>query len=796
MRPDGLISMISCKHIKTLALSVLPVLSYIAIAAPVLDGPVPDSVPRPLADPAPEGWRFKADLSRKMVGEYDVRRRHAGETPWLSNRISRCFFGPIKRPPFYRDELMDDVDYYPENYLERLAREGVNGLWLTIEFKDFSRELTGNWPEGAERRLAKLRQTVAKCAKYGIRIWLFCIEPIEQDFRKSPLALKHPDWIGCTYDDLMGTMCASHPGVQKYIEDTVRDIFSAVPGLGGIINISNGERVTSCLSIIEIPYHPCRTLCPRCKDIPCEELLHRVNRAFVSGMRAAGSGAELISWIYRSEAAQSFPEWVAKAALTTPGGIIQQSNFETGILVPQEGYAHVGGDYWLAQPGPSQAFMEVAKSARTAERRLSAKIQVSCSHEIATIPVLPVPGLLYRKFRGMREQGVTDAMYCWYFGSAPGVMNKAAGELAYVDFGKEGEQDFLKRLAMDDWGADAGAMAQIWKACSDGFSHYPLSNVVQYYGPFHQGVVWPLRADIEMRPLGDSWVPNQPAGGDLIGECLQDFKLCEVLSLARKMCAETEKIEGILAELENKYERDPERMLDLGLVRALLCHQEAARDIFEFYWLRREAVIWSRAGDRATALRAIARMKEIVVREREITAMMKRLCERDSRLGFHSEAESYLYTPAYFDWRMPTLMATAARLDEIESDIRAGRGYPLSPLEKAAPTFSAKLDVKGGLIIEGEARGRGDVTVWTYDACGTEWRTKHVAKPRDGHFKLTIPDLEWNGDPRLRPSWIQIHQGCHYLGDSWQWPTHPAFKHRWHNGDLLGYYSARIVIGE
>ena len=30
--------------------------------------------------------------------------------PWLKNRISRCFFGPIKRPPFNRDELLDDID--------------------------------------------------------------------------------------------------------------------------------------------------------------------------------------------------------------------------------------------------------------------------------------------------------------------------------------------------------------------------------------------------------------------------------------------------------------------------------------------------------------------------------------------------------------------------------------------------------------------------------------------------------------------------------------------------------------
>ena len=47
--------------------------------------------------------------------------------PVIRTRISRCFFGPINRPPKNRDELTDDVDYYPDQYLNRLAHHGVNG---------------------------------------------------------------------------------------------------------------------------------------------------------------------------------------------------------------------------------------------------------------------------------------------------------------------------------------------------------------------------------------------------------------------------------------------------------------------------------------------------------------------------------------------------------------------------------------------------------------------------------------------------------------------------------------------
>ena len=769
-------------------------IAFVACAAPVLDGPVPDSVPRPPAEPPPESWRFKADLSCPMPGEYDVRRMMAGRKPWLDNRISRCFFGPIRRPPYNRDELMDDVDYYPDDYLDRLAREGVNGLWLTIAFRDYSKEVAGEWTKDVPRRIAKLRETVRKCARHGIKVWLFCIEPIELDFRRDPLALKHPDWIGCTYDNLMGTMCASHPEVQRYIEETVRGIFAAVPGLGGMINISHGEKVTSCLSIYDIKRHPCRTLCPRCNGVPLAELHHRVVRPMVRGMRAAGSDAPLVSWIY-CHPDPLFKPWMEEAVATAQDGVVMQFNFEDGVFKRQEGRWRNGGDYWIAEPGPSMAFVRVAEAARRGGRRLAAKIQLSCSHEIATIPVLPVPGLLYRKFKGMHDLGVTDSMYCWYFGSAPGIMNRAAGLLAYDDFSVD-EDGFLLRLAGFDWGDDAPRMAKIWKACSDAFAEYPLSNIVQYYGPYHQGVVWPYRPDVEMRPLGDSWVPGQPAGGDMAGECLLDFTLAEALALAQKMCREAYRVEEDIAYLEGKFAGDVERMRELGLVRALQCHLEAGRDFFEFYSARRDAIFSSRSGDASSALRSIAAMKEVVRREIPLTRRMKALCLADSRLGFHSEAESYLYHPDYFDWRLPTLEKSLARLDEIEAEVRAGRGYPPSPLEKAAPVFPARLDGRGNLVLKGEAKGKGTVTLWLYDLCATRPVRKYETEPENGRFSVTVPAADWDGDLRVRPAWIQIHQSCSHLGDSWQWPAHEPFPWRWYHRDLLGFYSARIVVEE
>ena len=58
------------------------------------------SVPPP-PSPGPEKWSFRQELAEDAPPDYAP----LTGKPWLENRISRCFFSPIKRPPFNRDEL-------------------------------------------------------------------------------------------------------------------------------------------------------------------------------------------------------------------------------------------------------------------------------------------------------------------------------------------------------------------------------------------------------------------------------------------------------------------------------------------------------------------------------------------------------------------------------------------------------------------------------------------------------------------------------------------------------------------
>ena len=757
--------------------------------------------------------------------------------PWVRNRISRCFFGPIKRPPLNHDELMDDVDYYPEAYLDRLAHEGVNGLWLTVEWRDIAEtSFTVRNPD-ADRRLAKLRRTVDRCLKYGIKTWIFCIEP-KSVAKNDPLYRAHPEMFGGSVGwDGRALMCTATPEVQRYIEESVKDIFTRVPRLGGIMMIAHGERDTTCLSLVSGVDGTRRGVgCSRCAALEPWQIYRNTTDAIVRGIRAAGSDAEYISWFYQPQMQPQRAPWVAECARHVPDGVTLAYNFESGAVKPQVGRSRNGGDYWLSFVGPANGFRGVAEAGRLAGCSIGAKIQVCNSHEVATVPFVPVPGLLYRKYKAMREAGVSTVLQCWYFGNYPGVMNKAAGELSFDDF-SEDEDAFLRRLAAPYWGKDVETVAGIWKKFSDAYSEYPLSNNVQYYGPFHAGPAWPLYAEVRLLPLGRTWKPQDDPSGDTIGEALDGHTIEEAAVLAARMANGVRIVDGegrdVLDTLAERWKDDPERMKDIGVMKALECQFRSGCDIFQFYADRAKAIYESRVRKNPdAALAALKRMDEAVVREEEVTATLLPLAKADSRLGFHSEAEAHQYHPAKLEWRLGELKRTHGEIARIVSAIRRGETYPESEFERGAPSCSGgggwtamkngtrfRLwdEANGDMTVEVFFAKGGELRMNTIDAAGVSWyrsvmvdssgrvvpaeRRNCIApdheiigvtvRKEDGGavVKFTLSAFAWGGRDDRRPGWIQFMQNNAEL-----WPDLKRTKEgRLNLGPLYANLFGKIV---
>lgn len=590
--------------------------------------------------------------------------------PFVKIRISRCYFGPKKRPPLspeelmiqpnykdiiannpeYRDELIDDFDYFPDAYLSRLARDGINGLWLVGYFSEICKsKIIPEYGKDSDIRLKRLREIVKKCARYGIKIYIFCMEPCGFGERISMDVLNaHPELKG-NHSGGEHYFCTSTKKGQAYVAESTYYLFSQVPGLGGLINLCIGERATNCCSGYNIDGY--ENFCPRCSKRKPAEVVSEVLAIMKKSMSRINPEAELIAWPY-SQYLGWGEENTVEAVNHIPDDVILIHNFESRGRVEQLNKERILDDYWLAYPGPSQLFKDCADIAAKNNIRFGAKIQTSCSYELATVPFVPVPGILYKKYKAMRELNVSTVMQNWLVGSCPSVMTQASGILSFESFPKS-EKEFLLKLAAIDWGKHAKGIAMAWKLFQKAYENYPYARVFSYYSPINAGIVWPLFLQPQNKELYPPFRANRPPCGDRIGECLMDeFTLEEAIILCRKMTFYWDKGLKLLNNIANDFRNEEDRVKDIGVANAIGIQLRSAYNILNFYYLREE-MAWNESFDKKREL--LKKLKDIVKEEIKNTKKHYKLSEHDSRLGFQADSECHVYFPSKLKWRLGQL---------------------------------------------------------------------------------------------------------------------------------------------
>lgn len=573
------------------------------------------------------------------------------KAPVIPERITRGFYSPTNRPPKNVDELLDDVDYYPDEYLNRLAHDGTNGLWIYTRFKNLlPSEIFPEYGENWEKRIAKLRKVVAKCKRYGVKVYVFGVEPAGLT---PEMAKKHPDAIGYLTKDNNYTLCTHTEKGAAYCIETTQKLLELVPDLGGIIDITDGERFTSCTSA----YHYER--CPRCSRYSKGEVLAHTVGLFQEGIRRSGTKAKFISWTYghRGWDMADIQDYVSAAS----NDAMLMENFDDAGYTEQLGKTRQAIDYWLSYVGPSQMYEGAAQKALDTGKRMFAKMQVCCSHELATVPYIPVPGILFDKYAGARKYRVEGIMQCWYFGNYPSLMSKAAGELSFMDDFSD-KQQFLEHLAGIYYGGQAKNAVKAWRSFEDGYKNYPVNIMFSYYGPMHDGVAWELSLLPKNRPLSRSWLLPDPPDGDRIGECLQSgHTLEEAICLTKAMGNAWEEGLQVMPECGPDEQR--------SIAQALAVLFRSGNNILRFYHLREQLGKGS-----GNAQEILDEMEQIVDDEIYNSRKMIALCKKDSRLGYHSEAEGYKFFPEKLESRICQLQELKqTEFVQVRANLLAGK---------------------------------------------------------------------------------------------------------------------------
>ena len=588
--------------------------------------------------------------------------------PQIRHRVTRSFLSPNCRPPLMLDELEDDFDYYPDEYLDAIAHQRMNGIWITVYLNDMPCHYFPERGELAEKKLGKLRSVIAKCARYGIKCYLYMSEPRSfngkwKNMSKDDMA-RYPDMAGHVGPDGTRFFCTSSEDGQGYLRETIGHVARNAPGLGGIINIMCCETTWPCATWKLYPHvQDCN--CPRCAPKTAAQLFSSMARLMNDALRKYQPEAVFIGWFYAASYIPGDPEnrIINEIAREWPEDIPMMRNCETGGRITQMGREVIVEDYSLSYGRASQPWKEMASHLK----RPAAKIQTCSSHEDATVPYLPVPGRLYNIYKDLFEYHCEVVMQSWYFGNYPCLMSGCAGRLSFSPL-PGSELELLEELARPVWGGKSRDVALCWKMFSDAYANFPEILTFKWFGPLHSSIVFPWYLVPRDLPMAPSYTQNFPKNsGDRVYECISYVHTPQAtLELMERM-------EAGWSEALQKLEKiavTEEQLSQLEIAKAVEIQIKSTCNLLKFYSLR-EKMIFRRVD-------CLPEIREVVRNEIGNTLAMLAMCRKNELLGYHAEVESYMFYPEKLEMRAKLLQNLlendCAEFDLDSQVLRAYRG--------------------------------------------------------------------------------------------------------------------------
>jgi hypothetical protein len=250
---------------------------------------------------------------------------------------------------------------------------------------------------------------------------------------------------------------------------------------------------------------------------------------------------------------------------------------------------------------------------------------------------------------------------------------------------------------------------------------------------------------------------------------------------------------NLFLSLRPQFQNDPERIRDIDLVEALGIQFKSGRNILRFYHLRSLLI----NGRTQAPLDVLESMRSLVEEEIEHSERMAELCEQDSRLGFHSEAETYKYYPAKLRWRIEQLKELlSTEFPETRHLLETGISMPDWAPDRMAyrygegwrqgVNFRWRIDVQeGNLMFRAECQApekreysiidfhlidkAGIQNPWRF-RCSPEisasdsaiinisWGDIIYGERSDSRWsvKIVIPGLSWDMEPAKQPTYFSV----------------------------------------
>jgi hypothetical protein len=516
----------------------------------------------------------------------------------------------------YGDPLLEpDIDPFPEGYLEKLARVGINGVWMQCVLNNMAPSKA--FPEfghRADERIRNLNHLIERAKKSGMKVFLYLNEPraMPPDFFRN-----RPEIRGASSHGL-NCMCTTTPVVRAWISDSLAYLFERAPELGGVFTISMSENLTNCFS----KFHP--ETCPRCSKRTGAEVVGEVLELVRSGVRRVSKTAQVIHWDWGWP-----PEMCRTLIPKLPADVRFSSVSEWSTPIERGGVRTQIGEYSISAVGPGPRATENWNLAKKAGVRPIAKTQFNNTWEISAIPYIPVPHLVARHCSNLSRAGITGIQASWTLGGYPSPNLEVAKEFYFSPSANADE--VLRRVAVRRYGQAAPKVIEAWAAFSKAFELYPYS-VAIYTIPTQHGPANLLRAkptgvksSMILCPQDDykSWSGKYPPEvvqreftrmADIWGAALPGF---------RESTASVPETRKRLA------------LEDLAIAETCYLHFRSTANQIAFYILR----------DGPHSAETTARMRDICKQEMELARRLYGIARNHSVIAYEA-SNHYYYRPA------------------------------------------------------------------------------------------------------------------------------------------------------
>jgi hypothetical protein len=541
-----------------------------------------------------------------------------------------------------QEETVTALDAYSDEELAKIAKSGFNAIWVHANLNQVVR--TRVFPElgkDAELHQQRINALIERAQPHNLKVILFCQPgraiPCQNEFWQH-----HPDVAGqretlqgCTGEDIhLYSLCTSTEKVKKYLYQAAAELAGKVPKLGGIIMITASELPSHCwgrrgnIMLADGNFAYAAMECPRCAQRKPEAVVNEVIQLMRDGIRSVSAAWKIIAWNWSWSFYLPPPCTDIIAAL--PKDVTLMVDFERGGRKIIAGKERVMDEYSLGFAGPSEQFMRSLEVARDNHIPVMAKLQFGTTHEMATVPNIPVLGNVYAKATAVRQLQLSGFMGCWNFGNM--ITANTAGFNAFLAGRLPEERDeALQAFAAEYFpGCNAAQVTTAWLTFGTAMDSYPFSTPFLYSGPPNFAFILPMQpAPLTEKTVGRSWLDDER--GDNMSSAISGYTIEEIIACLEQL---TKTWTDGLTMLREALAGCTHPHITEELNTATVCCRafRSAANFCKVFRLRRQ---WND--------KLLPEYRAIISDEMDNLLKVLPLVQADKRFGYHIEAHAYQY---------------------------------------------------------------------------------------------------------------------------------------------------------